>query len=156
MKKLFFDCGTRDATASFGLLVLRVVIPLMMLLGHGLPKIHAYPKNSGSFFVPDVPLLSHMSPQVSYIAVIGAEVGAAALLILGLATRPAAFVFAFTMVIAAFGAMQSAPWFISPQSPAAKEAALLYLVPAVTILLTGGGLYSLDALIDTDKKRRRR
>jgi len=157
MKKFFFDCGTRDATASFGLLILRISIGLLLLLGHGLPKIQNYSHLSipGHFKVPDLFPFDHMSVQVSVISLIVAEVGAAALLILGLAGRPASFVIGFAMVVAAFGTHGADPWFLSPAGKGAKEPALLYLIPSITLLLTGAGRYSVDALVPADKKRRK-
>ena len=148
MKKFLFDCGTRDLTASIGLFVLRVSIGLMMLLGHGIPKIKNFDKLKAAWFVPDFFPLKYMSPQVSLMATIGAEVVAAGLLIIGFATRPAAFIFAFAMVIAAFDKHASDPFGV-------KELALMYLVGGVVILLTGAGSWSLDAGIHKEGKRRR-
>ena len=54
MKKLLFDCGTRDATASLGLLVLRVLTGLMMLIGHGIPHLQTYTANKDLFYVPEI------------------------------------------------------------------------------------------------------
>lgn len=155
MKKFFFDCGTRDVTASFGLLVLRVCIGLMMLIGHGLPKIQNYSAYLTKFKAPELPPFNWMSDQISLISIIAAEVAAAALIILGLASRPAMFILGFAMVVAAFGTHGQDPWFFSPAGGGFKELALLYLIPIVSLLLTGPGLYSLDSLIQTDKKRRR-
>lgn len=155
MKKFFFDCGTRDATASLGLLFLRVAIGLMLLIGHGLGKIQKFDMAKDSFPVPDFFPLKYMSPFFSLTATIGAEVGCAALIILGLATRPAAFVIAFTMVVAAFNIHGSDPWFIAPGVQGPKEPALLYLIPAIAILLAGAGNYSLDAAFLKEGRRRR-
>ena len=83
MKKLIFDCGTRDATASLGLLALRVMMGLMMLIGHGIPKIVNYQTRKDLFPVPDF-LAGLITPPISLILCIGAEVGAAALIIIGL------------------------------------------------------------------------
>ena len=152
MKKFLFDCGTRDATASIGLVVLRVGIGLLMLLGHGIPKVQSFADKKDGFPVPDFFPLSYMSNPVSLMATIGAEVGCAVLLILGLCTRPAAFILAFTMTVAAFHIHASGPWFGGPGS---KELALLYLVPAIAILLSGAGSLSLDAAIDKGGRRRR-
>jgi hypothetical protein len=44
---------------------------------------------------------------------------------------------------------------MGPGVPAAKELALLYLVPMIAIILTGGGSFSLDATIHKEGKRRR-
>lgn len=153
MKKFFFDCGTRDATASLGILFLRVCTGLMMLLGHGIPKILTYLEKKDSFPVPDFFPLKYLSNPLSLMATIGAEVGCAVLLILGFATRPAAFIFAFTMVVAAFHIHSSGPWFIG-QGEGPKEPALLYLIPAVAIILTGAGKYSFDAKMIKERRRR--
>jgi putative oxidoreductase len=131
MKKFFFDSGTRDATASFGLVGLRVMIGGMMMFGHGIPKIMGFAALKDSFYV------------------------AAALIILGLAMRPAAFVLGFNMVVAAFAAQATLPWFLSPGVPMAKEPALLYLIPLMVMILTGAGKFSLDACFYNQDKRRR-
>lgn len=156
MKPLLFDCGTRDATASLGILALRVLTGLMLLIGHGLPKIKNFDtilKNG--FEAPDFIPLSFMSPQVALIATIGAEVVAAGLLIIGFLTRPAAFIIGFTMVVAAFHVHSADPMFFGPGVTSAKELALLYLVPAIAILLSGAGSYSVDAAVYKGSKRRR-
>jgi putative oxidoreductase len=148
MKKFLFDCGTRDFTASFGLFVLRVSIGLMMILGHGIAKIKAFDQLKTTWIVPDFFPLKFMSHPVSLMATIGAEVLAAGLIVIGLATRPAAFILAFAMVIAAFDQLGDKPF-------AVKELALMYLVGSVVILLTGAGTWSLDAIVHKDSKRRR-
>jgi putative oxidoreductase len=156
IKRFFFDCGTRDATASHGILALRVLTGLMMLVGHGIPKIKGFAARKDLFYVPDIFPLRHMSPQVSLSAAILAEAVAALLIIAGLATRPAAFVLAFCMVVAAFGFHGGSAWFVSPPTVMeAKELALLYLIPMIALILTGGGALSLDALIHKEGKRRR-
>ncbi len=148
MKKFFFDCGTRDLTASFGILVLRVSVGLMMMLGHGIPKIKNFDKLKDAWLVPDFFPLKYMSPPVSLVATVGAEVLAAGLLVIGLATRPAAFIMAFAMVIAAFDMHAADPF-------GKKELALMYLIGSVVVLLTGAGSWSLDASLSKDGKRRR-
>lgn len=156
MKKFLFDCGTRDLTASVGIFALRVLTGLMMLVGHGLPKIQNYPAIlEKGFPVPQFYPLKEMSAAVSLMTTIGAEVGAAALLILGLATRPAAFVLGFTMVVAAFSVEANSPWFLGPGVTAAKEPAILFLIPMIAVILTGAGSISLDAVIYKEGKRRR-
>ncbi len=153
MKSFFFDCGTRDSTASLGILFLRVCTGLMMFFGHGLGKIQGFAKMKDGFPVPDFFPLKYMSPSVSLMATIGAEAVCSVLIILGLATRPAAFIFAFTMVVAAFGIHGDGPWFLG-QGEGPKEPALLYLIPAVAILLAGAGQYSLDASILKERRKR--
>ncbi len=154
MKKFFFDCGTRDATASLSILFLRVCTGLMIMIGHGIPKIQAFADKKDKFPVPDFFPLKYMSPPFSLMATIGAEVGCAALIILGLATRPAAFILAFTMIVAAFNIHASGPWFLGG-APGPKEPALLYMIPAIAILLAGAGSYSLDAGIHKEGRRKK-
>ncbi len=154
MKKFLFDCGTRDATASFGILVLRVLVGLMMLIGHGIPKIENFATRKDFFYVPD--FLPAKFASMSLLACIGAEVVAAAFIIIGFATRSSAFILGFTMVVAAFGALGAAPWFQStPTLVDTKELSLMYLIPMISIILAGAGTYSLDALVYKDTKRRR-
>jgi putative oxidoreductase len=155
MKRILFDCGTRDATASFGLLFLRVSTGLMMLIGHGVPKLQAWSERKDGFYVPDFAPFKWMSPPVSLAATLLAEVVAAGLIVLGLATRPAAFVLGFAMVVAAFGVNAQSPLFYAPpHALIAKEPALLYLFPLVAILLAGAGAFSFDASLVKERRRR--
>jgi putative oxidoreductase len=155
MKKFLFDCGTRDATASAGLFVLRASAGLMMLIGHGIPKFRNYDSVVQKWHnLPEQIGLSFLSPQVAVMGAIAGELVAAALLILGLMTRPAAFLFGFAMVTAAFGYHGADPMFFSPEK-ASKELAVMYLIPAVVILITGAGSWSIDSSLYHDSKRRR-
>ncbi|MEI6655644.1 MAG: DoxX family protein [Verrucomicrobiota bacterium] len=153
MKRFFFDCGTRDTDTAVGLLVLRVTTGMMMMLGHGIPKLQGFAKLKGTWHVPDFFPLYWMSPQLSLVATLCAEVLAAFLLVVGLMTRPAAFVLCFTMVVAAFEVNGASAWFTLP--PNGKELALLYLIPCLALLLTGAGAWSLDASLYRESKRRR-
>lgn len=154
MKKFLFDCGTRDAVSSLGFLALRVMVGLMMLIGHGIPKIRGYAGLKTFFYVPDIFPVSWA--PMSLMACIGAEVAASFCIIIGFATRPAAFVLAFSMVVAAFGKLGSTPWFLnSPNLIETKELALMYLITMVAIILAGAGGYSCDAAIYKETKRRR-
>lgn len=154
MKKFFFDCGTRDQTASLGILSLRVMVGFMMLIGHGIPKIENFASRKEFFYVPD--FLPVKMASMSLMACIGAEVVAATLIIIGFATRPAAFILALCMVVAAFGALGGAPWFQrSATLVETKELSIMYLIPMISIILAGAGSYSLDALCYKESKRRR-
>jgi putative oxidoreductase len=153
MKKFFFDCGTRDSLASTGLLVMRLAFGWMMLYGHGLAKIQNFDNLKANWPVPGVFPLNFMSSPISLMATIGAEFGAAGLLILGLMTRPAAFVLGFAMCVAAFQVQASGPMFLP--APGAKEPAVMYLVVCFVLIITGAGQWSIDAGFDTEKRRRR-
>jgi len=152
MKKFLFDCGTRDASASAGLFVLRVGVGLMMFSGHGWPKLAGFQEKKDGFPVPGIWPLSSMSPPVSLSLAIFAEVACAALVVLGLMTRPAAFVLGVTMLVAAFHIHGADPLFMG--DGAAKEPALLYFVPMLALVIAGAGGWSLDRSIYTEKKRR--
>ena len=150
MKQFLFNCGTRDHTASFGIFLFRVMIGLMMLVGHGIPKIEKFATLKEKFYIPDFFPFAYMSSAVSLSACIAAEVGAAALIILGLATRPAAFILGFTMVVAAFGTHGGADWF-----GGGKEMAILYLISMIGIILTGAGSISIDSRLYKEGRRLR-
>lgn len=155
MKRFLFDCGTRDPLASTGLFFLRAGFGLMMLFGHGIVKIQNYDAMLAKWSIaPGIWPLSKMSMPMSLISTIGAEVGASMLLVLGLMTRPAAFVLGFAMCVAAFQVHALDPLF--SKGGAAKEMAVLYLIPAFVLIITGGGQWSLDSVLSTDKRRRRR
>jgi putative oxidoreductase len=154
MKKFFFDCGTRDTTASLGIISLRVMVGLMMIIGHGIPKIENFAARKDFFYVPD--FLPDKFASACLLACISAEVVAATFVIIGFATRPAAFILGFCMVVAAFGALGAAPWFqTTPTLVDTKELSIMYLIPMISLILTGAGAYSLDALFYKDTKRRR-
>jgi uncharacterized membrane protein YphA (DoxX/SURF4 family) len=156
MKKFFFDCGTRDSTASLGILALRVMIGLMILIGHGIPKIRNYAILKDGFHVPDLFPLYYISRPMSLTACIAAEVGAACLIMIGFATRPAAFFLGFVMVVAAFNYLGATPWFNTTATLVeTKEMSVLYLITMIGIILTGAGSYSLDSTLYRESKRRR-
>lgn len=152
MKKFFFDCGTREAGASAGLLILRLGFGLMMLIGHGWGKIAKFEAAKDTWPVPDFLPFSMLTPPLSMASTILAEVGCAALLVLGLATRPAAFVLGFTMVVGAFQVHAADPLFMG--GGPSKEPALLYLFPCLALIAAGSGQYSLDAVIHRERRRR--
>lgn len=152
MKTFLFDCGSRDAGVSLGLLILRVGTGLLMLFGHGISKLQGFAEKSKGFPVPDFFPLKYMSSPVSLSATIFAEVVCAALLVLGLATRPAAFVLAFTMTVAAFNIHAGGPLFTSGGA-GAKEPAILFLIPCIVLLLSGAGVFSADSQILKERRR---
>ncbi|MFK7991402.1 MAG: DoxX family protein, partial [Sandaracinaceae bacterium] len=69
-------------------------------------------------------------------------------IILGLATRLSALPFLITMLVAAFIVHGDDPW-------ARKELALVYAVPALTLLLTGPGRLSVDAWLGRWQQQKR-
>ncbi len=104
-----------------------------MLLGHGLPKLMTFGEKLHRF--PD-PI--GVGPEVSLTLAVFAEVVCAGLIAVGFATRLATIPLLVTMLVAALVIHGDDPW-------ARKEFALLYAVPALTLLLTGPGKLSVDA-----------
>lgn len=129
----FFDPGPTSPSTSFGLLLLRLAAGGSMIVFHGWDKLLGFSEMKDSF--PD-PL--GIGTSLSLGAAVGAEVGCAALLVLGLATRVAALPLAFTMGVAAFVVHADDPW-------AKKELALVYLAMSLALVFTGAGRLSIDA-----------
>lgn len=154
IREFLFGCGSRARGTSWGLLLLRVATGLLMAVGHGWPKIARFMDLKDTWFVPK--FLGFLSPPISLVLTIGAEFVAALLLVLGLLTRPAALMLGFTMVVAAFVVHGGDPWFIGRGVRVAKEPALLYLVPALVLMITGAGGISIDGLITSGGKPRRK
>ncbi len=147
MKQWLFSNSTVDPMTSAGLLALRIGIGIMMVSLHGWQKYQNFAQLKQSFPVPKISLLSSwMNSTTSLACTIFAEVVCAALLVIGMATRPAAAVMAFTMAVAAFV-------ILADKDASGKELALLYLTGALTLLFTGAGLYSFDARFSSVKKR---
>lgn len=125
---------TSPASAA-GLLALRVGAGLMMLVAHGWPKLANFAVYAERF--PD-PIGLGATP--SLVLAILAEVLCAALVVVGLGTRFAAVPLLITMLVAGLVVHAPDPW-------AKKELALLYATVFATLVLTGGGRWSLDGFI---------
>lgn len=135
MLRKLMNPGPTDPMTSFGLLLLRIAVGVMMIYGHGWGKLMAFSEKSSSF--PD--LLGIGGPANMALA-IGAEVFAAALIVLGLFTRVVAIPLAITMIVAAFIVHADDPF-------AKKELALLYLSACLTLIFTGAGKFSVDGAV---------
>lgn len=120
---------------DIGLLVLRVGVGAFMLFAHGWGKLAGFGELAGKF--PD-PI--GVGSTVSLVLAIFAEVLCALLVIVGLGTRFAAVPLLVTMLVAAFVVHADDPW-------SKQEFALLYAIPFLTLVFTGGGRYALDSLI---------
>jgi len=128
---------------SLGLLVLRLGAGGLLLYGHGWGKITNFSERAPEFANP-----IGLGPETSFALVVFAEVFCAAAVMLGLGTRFAAVpILIFTLV--AFFVHHAADPF------AGKEKALLFGVPMLALILTGGGRYSLDAVIGRLRRGRR-
>jgi putative oxidoreductase len=132
VKQVFF--GTAP-DANLGILILRIFIGAA-LMTHGFPKMFGGLSDFSGF----VASLGVPAPQVMAFLAAFAESFGALFLLVGLLTRPAAFMIICTMAVAVFGAHGGAGF-------AKQELAWLYLVPALMFLLKGAGKWSIDALI---------
>jgi putative oxidoreductase len=118
---------------DLGLLIMRVSFSLMMLIGHGLPKLNKALAGDTSFADP-----IGLGPAISLYAAIFAEFFCALLVALGFQTRIAAGFLVFTMLVAAFVVHASDPFFTQ------KEFPLMYAFLFLGVMGTGAGRYSID------------
>lgn len=129
---LWFDPGSHTFYSSIGLLLLRIGVAGMLLVGHGVPKMANF-----SNMVDTFPNPAGFGSAASLVLAIGAEVICAGLVAIGLLTRWAAVPVAVMLGTAAFLVHGADPW-------EAKEFALIYAVPFLTLFLTGAGRFSVD------------
>tara|TARA_B100000886_G_C20202608_1_gene398989 strand:+ start:226 stop:606 length:381 start_codon:yes stop_codon:yes gene_type:complete len=122
---------SRYLNPEFGPLILRLSLGLTMLLAHGVPKLVNFTTNSTSF--PD-PL--GVSPKLSLLLTIFAEVVCSIFLILGLKVRITLIPLIFTMLVASFIVHAGQAW--SNQEPA-----FIFLTGYIAIMFTGPGKFSL-------------
>lgn len=142
----------RETLSSAGLLILRLGVG-GFLLTHGVGKVKMLAV--GNFEQMGDPI--GIGPVASLVLITLAEFLCSILVMLGLGTRFAAIPVVIAMAVAAFVALGGEPWTLEKaaqkffagetQFPAAKEGALLYLIPFLALVFTGAGRYSLDAWI---------
>lgn len=131
--------STTDPWTSLGLLILRLGTGFLFFYGHGLGKITRFSERLHTFSDP-----IGLGPEVSFVLVVFAEVVCATLVAIGLWTRFAAVPIVIFAIVAAFVQHIGDPF---PK----KELPLLYGIFALTLVLTGGGMFSLEAVFG--KKR---
>lgn len=136
LKKLFAP-GNDSAFTSLGLLALRLFFGLIMLLHHGWDKLIKFNDLAATF--PDPMKVGHTA---SLALTVFAEVVAAGLLAVGLLTRFAALVLAFEMAVAFIAVHQ-----MKLSGPMPGEFAFVYFGAYFTLLLAGGGAFSLDKVM---------
>ena len=128
----FTESARLERLEDTGTTILRVGAGLMMLYGHGLPKLMDFSAKSATF---SDPLGIGSAPSLALATF--AEVVCAGLLIPGLFTRLAALLLAITMMVAGFIQHASDDF-------ARKEKALAYLVIFLALACTGPGRFSVD------------
>lgn len=136
IKKFLF--GTSSEETLFGdisMTFLRVSAGVLMLFLHGLGK---FPVSQ--MFIDAVGGLGFPMPILfAWLAMIAELVGSI-FLILGLFTRPSAFLLAITMFVATFGRHINDPWKV-------KELAFIYFAIFVVFTFKGASRFSVDRLI---------
>ncbi|MCC8088056.1 MAG: DoxX family protein [Rikenellaceae bacterium] len=133
---LFSDTGKSSA-----LLFLRIFTGIMILT-HGIPKITNFPELSRTFADP-----IGLGSTLSVLLMIFAEVICACLIMVGLMTRLAAIPLVIGLFVAAF---LTGPEFDFTKS----ESAILYLGIFLSIMISGGGRYSVDHILDLYYRRK--
>lgn len=119
---------------DLALLALRAWLGLTMLLNHGLGKLTSFETTAAEF-----PALFGLSGKINLGLAVFGEVVCAILLILGLFTRFAALSLTITMGVAFFIVHKAVL-----TGPGSGELAFVYMAGFVTLLLAGGGRYSID------------
>ena len=120
---------------NFALLVQRVVTGLLLLIGHGLPKISNFSDYSAGFYDP-----LHIGHRGSLILVILAELFCSMLLVLGLFTRIAAFIIVINLSVAVF-------IYHHDQPLKNVDLGAIYLTSVFTIMIIGPGRISVDGMM---------
>ncbi len=130
-----FSTTLYNTRTNISLLILRIGIGLLMLT-HGWPKLLRL-MEGGEISFPD-PL--GMGATLSLVMAVIAEFVGSIFVMLGLATRLAAFSLLFTMIVAVFIVHADDPF-------ARKELGLMYLLVYIILLIMGAGKYALDKYI---------
>ena len=121
-----------NSLSDLGLLLVRLLAGGMMLT-HGLPKFdRLFGEGPVKFADP-----FGLGPEISLGLVLFAEVGCSILVMLGFKTRWATVPLMITMLVAAFYAHAADPF-------GKKELSLLFFTLFLSILISGGGRYSVD------------
>jgi putative oxidoreductase len=131
--KAFFATSTRPGSTNFGLLVLRTAA-LSLFLRHGLEKLTGY-----STMVQHFPDPIHIGAHASLAFALLSDGICSVLVMIGLATRPAAAVILINLLVAFFFVHHAAYF-----SNAHVELVALYIVIFAILLFTGPGRFSID------------
>lgn len=131
MLRKFLKPMKLPAPADWGVLILRVGVSLLMLT-HGYPKLTRAIGGDHSFADP-----IGIGEGLSLVLTVFAEFFCSVLLILGLASRAVLIPLIITMTVVTFIIHGDDPF-------DKKEHALLFLIPYITLFITGPGKFSID------------
>lgn len=139
-----------ESKAGYAALILRVPVGLI-LAAHGAQKLFGW--FGGNGLAGTAGWLSSIGIEPGYLMAIlagGAEFFGGLALVLGLLTRPAALVAAFTMLVAIFSVHISNGLFADNGG---YEYALTLMVALVSLAIQGGGYLSIDKVLSEKTNR---
>lgn len=123
---------TSDKSVSFGLLILRIGVSFSMIYLHGYPRLINFSEISSEFADP-----LGLGSEISLALVIFAEFFCSLFLIFGLFTRWSCIPLIITMIVATW-IINGGKGFIF------QEKSFVYLICYISLLISGGGYFSLD------------
>lgn len=135
--KYIFSTETTGGSASIGLLILRVIAGLSLFLKHGLEKLTGY-----STMVQHFPDPIHIGAHASLAYALLSDGICSVLVVVGLVTRPAAFIIVVNL-LTVFFLVHHAAFFSSGH----VELVALLIAAFAALLFTGPGRFSIDALL---------
>ena len=138
---------SRPLSTDAGLLVLRLGIGLSTLIFHGWGKLMGGKETWGKVGGAMGNLGIDFAPRFWGFMAAVSESGCALLLVIGLLTRPASALLAFTMLVAAFAHL-SRPPDADGAGWAGASHALELMAAAICLFFTGPGRFSLGALLE--------
>ena len=133
--------STSEKSISFSLLILRVGVSFSMIYLHGYPRFINFSNISSEFADP-----LGGGTVTSLSLVVFAEFFCSLLLIFGLFTRWSCIPLIITMIVATW-VINGGKGFIF------QEKSFIYLIAYVSLLISGGGYFSLDYLLLGRKRK---
>ncbi|MDZ4747231.1 MAG: DoxX family protein [Saprospiraceae bacterium] len=131
---------TYGSVADAGILILRMGAGLLMAT-HGWAKLQGFSEKSGDFYN-----FLGLGDEISLALTVFAELFCSIFLVLGIGTRLFLIPLIIVTMVIVFVANGA-------ETLGDKEHGILFLVPYITLMLTGPGKYSFDYLIQPDKEK---
>ena len=136
--RTILKANTYGPTADAGLIILRMGAGLLMAT-HGWSKLMGFSEKSGDFYN-----FMGLGDEISLALTVFAEFFCSMFLVLGIGTRLFLVPLIIVALVIVFGVHGADPL-------SDKEHGILYLIPYITLMLTGPGKYSIDYMIQPAK-----